>query len=78
MAIDIIINATDREMRIAVLEDEGKLSEFWVERPQETLSVGDIYKGVVENLLPGLNAAFVDVGTYKSGFLSLESSLSLT
>jgi len=75
MAIDIIINATDREMRIAVLEDEGKLSEFWVERPQETLSVGDIYKGVVEKVLPGLNAAFVNIGTYKSGFLSLDDAI---
>jgi ribonuclease G len=74
MAIDIIINATAREMRIAVL-DEGKLTEFWVERPQETLSVGDIYKGTVEKVLPGLNAAFVNIGTPKSGFLSLDDAM---
>jgi ribonuclease G len=75
MSIDIIINATAREMRIAVLEEEGKLAEFWVERPQETLSVGDIYKGVVEKVLPGLNAAFVNIGTFKSGFLSLDDAI---
>lgn len=75
MTIDIIINATDREMRIAVLEEEGKLSEFWIERPQEALSVGDIYKGVVEKVLPGLNAAFVNIGTGKSGFLSLDDAI---
>jgi ribonuclease G len=74
MPIDIIINATAREMRIAVLE-EGKLAEFWVERPQDVLSVGDIYKGTVEKVLPGLNAAFVNIGTPKSGFLSLDDAM---
>lgn len=69
MPTDIIINATVHETRIALLE-EGKLVELWLERAAEQRMVGDIYKGRVEKVLPGLQAAFVNIGLGKSGFLS--------
>ncbi len=71
MPFDIIVNAMPAETRIAVLED-GLLTEFWMDRETTRASVGDIYKGRVEKVLPGLQAAFVDIGTGKSGFLSLD------
>lgn len=74
MAFDIIINAMPAEMRIAVLED-GDLVEFWMDRQTTRAAVGDIYKGKVEKVLPGLQAAFVNIGTDKSGFLSLADAV---
>ena len=73
MITDIIINTIAAETRIALTE-EGQLAELWVERQADELMVGDIYKGRVEKVLPGLQAAFVDVGTGKSGFLSLSDT----
>ncbi len=68
MRREIIVNATGRETRIAILED-GKLVELMHERPDERRMVGDIYLGVVEAVVPGLQAAFVDIATEKSAFL---------
>ncbi len=73
MVTDIIINATSNETRIALLE-EGRLVELWVERTADQRMVGDIYKGRVEKVLPGLQAAFVDLGLGKSGFLSFSDT----
>jgi ribonuclease G len=73
MATDIIINATSHETRIALLE-EGRLVELWLERNAVQRMVGDIYKGRVEKVLPGLQAAFVDIGIGKSGFLSFSDT----
>lgn len=64
----IIINVTEYESRIAILE-EGKLVELLVERPENERIVGNIYKGRVSSVLPGLQAAFVDVGLEKNTFL---------
>ncbi len=65
---EIIVNVTDYETRIAVLE-QGKLVELLVERPEKERIVGNIYKGKVTAVLPGIQAAFVDIGMEKAGFL---------
>ncbi len=66
---EILINSTKHETRIAVLED-GKLVEFYFEREKKS-PVGRIYKGRVENVVPGLSGAFVSLGLEKNGFLPL-------
>lgn len=65
---EIFVNVTDYETRIAVLE-EGKLVELITERPEKERIAGDIYKGKVTAVLPGIQAAFVDIGIGKAGFL---------
>ncbi len=56
------------ETRIAIFED-SKLVEIWVERPENERMVGDIYKGKINAVIPGIQAAFVDIGFEKSAFL---------
>ena len=68
MKTEIIINVASHESRIAILED-GRLGEILVERAEKERMVGDIYQGVVTAVLPALQAAFVDIGQEKSGFL---------
>src|SRR5256886_14557512 len=68
MKREILINAAPRETRIAILED-AKLVELLVDRPDNRRMVGDIYLGRVDAVLPGIQAAFVDIGTEKSAFL---------
>jgi ribonuclease G len=65
---EIIINAEQAETRVALLEDH-RLAEFFVERPEQRRIVGNVYKGRVNAVLPGMQAAFVDVGLEKSVFL---------
>jgi ribonuclease G len=65
---DIIVDVTPKEVSIAVMED-NVLVEFQKETRNESYAVGDIYFGKVKKLLPGLNAAFIDVGYKKEGFL---------
>src|SRR6478736_2696613 len=64
----IVINADPHETRIAILED-NELVELLVERGDKRRHVGDIYKGRVNAVLPGMQAAFVDLGLPKTGFL---------
>ncbi len=68
MKSEILINAGIHETRIAILED-SKLVEIWVESPDNERMVGDIYKGKVDAVIPGIQAAFVDIGLGKSAFL---------
>ena len=68
MKREILINGSPRETRVAILEDDT-LVELLVDRPDTRRSVGDIYLGKVEAVLPGIQAAFVDIGTEKSAFL---------
>src|SRR3989454_7697269 len=68
MRREIVINAGLHETRIAILE-EKELVEVMVERPEARRRVGDIYKGRVNAVLPGMQAAFVDLGLPKTGFL---------
>ena len=68
MKREILINGSQRETRIAILEDD-RLVELLVDRPDHRRTVGDIYLGRVEAVLPGIQAAFVDIGQEKSAFL---------
>ena len=71
---EILIDTLMGETRLALLED-GELAEFYCERRgQEKLS-GNIYAGLVENVLPGMNAAFVDIGLRKNAFLCADDIL---
>jgi ribonuclease G len=65
---EILITGGQRETRVAILEDD-RLVELLVDRPDQRRRVGDIYKGRVEAVLPGIQAAFVDIGLEKSAFL---------
>jgi len=64
----IVINADPHETRIAILE-ENELVELLVERGEKRSHVGDIYKGRVNAVLPGMQAAFVEIGLPKTAFL---------
>lgn len=64
----ILINETAKETRIAILEN-GELVEFYVEKPGKNRMVGSIYKGKVENVIEGIQAAFVDIGYQINAFL---------
>src|SRR5437016_14520090 len=68
MRKSIVINADPHETRIAILE-EAELVELLVERGDRRRHVGDIYKGRVNAVLPGMQAAFVDMGLPTTGFL---------
>ena len=68
MKQDIIINSPPHESRIAIVED-GFLAEFLIERRQERGIAGNIYKGKVARVLPGMQAAFVEIGLDKAAFL---------
>jgi len=68
MKQEIFINSTPQESRIAIIED-GLLAEFLIERKEEMGIAGNIYKGKVSRVLPGMQAAFVDIGMEKAAFL---------
>lgn len=68
MTSDLIVDVSAKQVSIAVLED-GRLVEFQRERRDLAFAVGDIYLGKVKKIMPGLNAAFVDVGYAKDAFL---------
>ncbi len=68
MSREIVINATKHESRIAVL-DEGQVVELWVERTRHRTIVGNIYKGRVTKVLPGMQSAFVDLALERDAFL---------
>ncbi len=71
MAIDeVLINVAPGETRIALVE-EGRLRELLVERPDQESVAGNVYLGRVEHVLPGIEAAFVDIGLVRAGFLAL-------
>lgn len=65
---ELIVNVSSRETRIALLEN-GKLMEYRVEREERV--VGSIFKGIVQNVLPGMDAAFVDIGLERNAYLSI-------
>jgi ribonuclease G len=68
MKREILISATAQETRVAIMEDDV-LVELMVDRPDNERIVGDIYLGQVQAVLPGIQAAFVDIGTEKAAFL---------
>ncbi|MBI1805113.1 MAG: Rne/Rng family ribonuclease [Ignavibacteriae bacterium] len=68
MKKEIIINATANEIRIAITE-EKRLAELYVETPEKERMVGDIYLGKVAKVMPGIRAAFIDIGLKQDAFL---------
>lgn len=68
MSREIFISIAQHEKRVAIL-DHKKIDEFYVERADYVNLVGNIYKGRVESVLPGMGAAFVNIGLEKNGFL---------
>ncbi len=68
MRKEIIINSNPHEIRIGILED-GDLVELLIERADAKRIVGNLYRGVVTSVKPGLQAAFVDIGLERAGFL---------
>ncbi|RXT14728.1 Rne/Rng family ribonuclease [Ammoniphilus sp. CFH 90114] len=70
----IIVNCAYWETRVAVMENR-KLIELFVERPEEQRIVGHIYKGKVANVLPGMQAAFIDIGLEKNAFIYVDDCL---
>lgn len=68
MKKDIIINSTLNEVRIAILED-NQFSEFLVEMPDKERSIGNIYLDRVSRIVPGINAAFINIGKNQDAFL---------
>jgi ribonuclease G len=68
MRREIVINALGTESRVAIVED-ARLVELMNERSDEDRIVGDLHLGKVEAVLPGIQAAFIDIGTEKSAFL---------
>ena len=68
MSSEVVIDVQSKEITIGLLED-GKLAEYQRERQDASYSVGNIYLARVKKLMPGLNAAFIDVGYEKEGFI---------
>ncbi|MEK7698640.1 MAG: Rne/Rng family ribonuclease, partial [Nitrospirota bacterium] len=68
MTSEIIINASPEEIRVALLE-MGQLAELYIERKKDISLVGNIYKGKVIKILPGMQSAFVSIGLEKATFL---------
>ena len=65
---EIIINSTPQQTRVALLE-EGQVAEVHIERKKHLGIVGNIYKGRVTKVLPGMQAAFVNIGLKRDAFL---------
>ena len=68
MSSELIINSTQNGCRIALLKDK-KLAEFHTDEGGDQFNVGDVYFGTVKKVVPGLNAAFIDIGYEKDAFL---------
>lgn len=68
MSMEILVNVTPRETRVALVEN-GVLQEVFIERAQRRGLVGNIYKGKVSRVLPGMQAAFIEVGLERTAFL---------
>src|SRR5690606_29849668 len=68
MSEEILVNVTPRETRVAVVEN-GMLQELHIERGWSRGVVGNIYKGKVQRVMPGMQAAFVEIGLDRAAFL---------
>ena len=67
-AKEIFINSTIGSTRIAILNN-NMLSDLYIERPDHKKMVGNIYNGKVQNIIPGMQAAFIDIGFHINAFL---------
>lgn len=70
---ELLINYGPHESRLAIMED-GQLVEFYITHEDEDQAAGNIYKGRVENVLPGMRAAFVNLGLEKNAFLYVDDA----
>ena len=70
MAEEIFINVSTSETRVAVIE-QGLLQEVFLERLERKSTVGNIYKGKVVRILPGMQSAFVDIGEQRTAFMHI-------
>jgi ribonuclease G len=68
---ELLVSVDVGEQRVAVLEDE-RVAEVYLERPDRRSIAGNIYLGIVDNVLPGMEAAFVEIGLEKNGFLYVD------
>ena len=68
---ELLISVDVGEQRVAILEDD-KVAEVYLERPERRSIAGNIYLGIVDNVLPGMEAAFVEIGLEKNGFLYVD------
>ena len=68
MTKEMIISSNDHETRVAILEDD-LVAELFVERERQRGVVGNIYKGRVSKVLPGMQSSFVDIGLERDAFL---------
>jgi ribonuclease G len=68
---ELLISVDVGEQRVAIVEDD-RLAEVYLERPERRSIAGNIYLGVVDNVLPGMEAAFVEIGLEKNGFLYVD------
>jgi ribonuclease G len=68
---ELLVSVEATEKSVAVLED-GVVAEVYLERPERRSIAGNIYLGVVDNVLPGMEAAFVEIGLEKNGFLYVD------
>lgn len=71
---EILVQSNEEETQVAVIE-EGQLVEIYLEPNYSCRSVGSIFKGRVENVLPGMQAAFVNIGQEKNSFLYVEEAI---
>jgi len=70
--VKILINAIDtEECRVAMLDNDGHLAEYYTDSSLRELSLGNIYKGVIQNIEPSLQAVFVNYGNDRNGFLQI-------
>jgi len=76
MAGKIIINVSPEQTRVALLDTNALLSELYIERVKDASLVGNVYKGRIVKILPGMQSAFVDIGLEKAAFLHAADVLS--
>ncbi len=68
---ELLVSVDPGEKRVAVIED-GMVAEVYLERPEQRSIAGNVYLGTVDNVLPGMEAAFVEIGLEKNGFLYVD------
>lgn len=74
MSKEILINIKASEKRVAIIEN-GILDDFYIQMDRQNFLLGNIYKGVVDSIMPSINAAFVNIGQEKNGFLYLTDAI---
>ena len=72
--LEILINKNENAKEIGLLEN-GKLVEYYIDEPNSRRKEGNIYIGIVRNIVKGMQAAFVDIGTDKNSFIHLKDVL---